>query len=522
MSEVLLPTWIIPEQETHEWLDEGSAVFGAAFAPGIAQRQSFGGLRLKMSRRHTVRGEEKAQLLSILQATRGRFNTLRTKVHFALRGAGLGSELLSNNTFADGTTGWSADSDYTLSVADRTLRATRNAMTAAHYALFPTAATTVVQYAPYVARFMVTAGRGAYASFSIDDGSSPSQSGATLSGFGLKTQAFVSQDTSMNPGINDLLASGLIAGDYIEIPYASFSRCALVDNGANALLRSDEFDNASWTKTRSSVSGNTGSTVAPDGTSTADAIIEDTSTNTHFVSQGVTVSASALDYAFTVALKAGSRTWAQISMVESTAGNEASAYINLSTGALGTVGSGGNWTNARAFVTDLGGGWSGVSLVARKTSAGTTVTPRIYLATGNTVSSYTGTSSELYAWRATLAQSSVPARLVQTTSAASTGTSQTGSALYLKGLPASSNGLLLPGDYFEINGEIKQATAALNSDAAGLGYLQFEPALVRSPADNDPVIVTDPMGKFLVSNIQVDNRFGTDAIVTYDLEHIYE
>ena len=56
MSEVLLPPWIIPEEETHELLDEGSSVFPAAFAPGIAQRQSFGELRLKMSRRHTVRG----------------------------------------------------------------------------------------------------------------------------------------------------------------------------------------------------------------------------------------------------------------------------------------------------------------------------------------------------------------------------------------------------------------------------------------------------------------------------------
>jgi hypothetical protein len=102
------------------------------------------------------------------------------------------------------------------------------------------------------------------------------------------------------------------------------------------------------------------------------------------------------------------------------------------------------------------------------------------------------------------------------------GTSQTGNALHLKGLPASTDGLLLPGDYFEINGEIKQATAALNSDAASLGYLQFEPALVRSPADNDPINVTDPMGKFLVSNIKVDNRFGQHAVVTYDLEHIYE
>jgi hypothetical protein len=314
-----------------------------------------------------------------------------------------------------------------------------------------------------------------------------------------------------------------MAGDYVDISYTSLSRCALIDNGTNLLLQSDQFSSASWTKTRATISADTGSTLAPDGSSSADAIIEDTSTNTHFVSQGVAVSSAVADYAVGVALKPGSRTWAAVSMVESTSSGEASAYFNLSTGALGTVSNGTNWTNARAYISSMGNGWYFCVLVARKTSAGTTVTPRIYLASGNNTINYTGTSSELYAWRATLAQSSVPTRLVQTTSSFTGGTDQTGAGMYTKGWPVSTSGLLLSGDWFEINGELKQLTAPVNSDGLGLAYLQFRPGLAASPADGDPVIVYQPFGRFIYpgGTRELENLFGIYGDCEMNLEEVY-
>jgi hypothetical protein len=86
-----------------------------------------------------------------------------------------------------------------------------------------------------------------------------------------------------------------------------------------------------------------------------------------------------------------------------------------------------------------------------------------------------------------------------TTSAASTGTAPTGGACDIRGLPASTNGIVLAGDMVEINGELKRAIADLNSDAAGLGYLQFEPAM-RSAAtpDGAAVVFGAPMGKFVM------------------------
>lgn len=530
MSEVLIPPWIIPEEETQEWLDEGSSVFTAAFSPGLAQRQSYGGLRLKLSRKHTVRGEEKALLLSILKSAKGQYNTLRTKVHFALRGSFPAAELLINGTFSNGATGWGINvaGESTLSVADRVLRVTRSAITAG-YIVRTSANVTVTQYASYVARVFTKQGRGPFATgdAALYFGASGFEAliGYTTSSHGQTTAAFTPLLTSGRLGFADI-QSGKIAGDYFESSCASLSPCALVDNGQNMFLRSDEIDNAgAWSSLNlSGVTAN--NATAPDGSNNGEDIVEDGSNADHARYQQIAASVAVADYCFGVALKAGSRSFAYLDLYEATSGTLARQFFNLTTGAVGASGStGANWANRRAFTVPLGNGWYACYIVARKTNLATTLRGYIGIATADGTATYAGNgSSFIRAWRATIAQSSVPTRLVQTTATAtaSTGTSQTGNALYIKGLLASTSGLLLPEDIFEINGELKQCTAALNSDAAGLGYLQFEPALVRSPADNDPVIILDPMGKFLVSNLKIDNEFGTQAVVTYDLEHIYE
>lgn len=80
------------------------------------------------------------------------------------------------------------------------------------------------------------------------------------------------------------------------------------------------------------------------------------------------------------------------------------------------------------------------------------------------------------------------------------GASQTGGKLIIDGLPTSTNGLALAGDWFEVNGELKRLTADLNSDSSGNGYLIFEPTLRASPSDNTPVIFRSPMGKFMLAS----------------------
>jgi len=79
------------------------------------------------------------------------------------------------------------------------------------------------------------------------------------------------------------------------------------------------------------------------------------------------------------------------------------------------------------------------------------------------------------------------------------GANQTGSGLIIDGLPNSTTGLLLPGDWIEVNLELKRITAPLNSDGSGNGFIQFSPPLRTSPADNTPIIVNAPFGRFIYS-----------------------
>lgn len=66
-------------------------------------------------------------------------------------------------------------------------------------------------------------------------------------------------------------------------------------------------------------------------------------------------------------------------------------------------------------------------------------------------------------------------------------------------------------------------TASLDSDAAGLGYLQVRPKVARAIADYTPIIVTKPMGRFvLADNAQWLARAGLYAEYDLTLDEVYE
>jgi hypothetical protein len=86
------------------------------------------------------------------------------------------------------------------------------------------------------------------------------------------------------------------------------------------------------------------------------------------------------------------------------------------------------------------------------------------------------------------------------------GASQTGSALWVDFLPGSTTGLLKAGDLVAVytsGWELKRLTADLNSNASGQGHMMFEPALRSSPADNAPISIFRPMGRFLLAEEEV-------------------
>lgn len=80
------------------------------------------------------------------------------------------------------------------------------------------------------------------------------------------------------------------------------------------------------------------------------------------------------------------------------------------------------------------------------------------------------------------------------------GASQSTSRILIDQLPASTDGLLLPGDQVQIGEELLIVRAALNSNSAGEGYLYLHRPLRSAPADNAPVIIHEPMGLFMLAD----------------------
>ena len=163
----------------------------------------------------------------------------------------------------------------------------------------------------------------------------------------------------------------------------------------NLLLRSEEFDNAAWTKSNSTVTTN--AVVAPDGASTGDQLIEDTATLSHGVTVGFSW-VSGTTYTVSVLVRAAGRNFFQIAFPGAQFSN-AFANFDVSSGALGSSNA------ATATITSFGNGWyrctaTATAIASAFTSLG------LLIQTSGTASrfgSYTGDgTSGLYIWGAQL------------------------------------------------------------------------------------------------------------------------
>lgn len=521
-NEVLLPPWVIPQGESSTLVDDSTSVFRAAYAPGNAQRVAYVDPRLQVKQTFQgLRSFERGAMLAAMKRAGGKFCTVRAIVGYKLRGSFPLTEMFSNNDFSAGINGWSSDAQYSLTALDHGIRATRIKVTAASAAVFQNA--TQVAGVPYSFRAFINAGKGG-AALSVQDLNVSASS--ALSSQGMLALAYTSMASVGGTAITDSASSGTIAGNFFDLKWISFARCAQVDNGVNLLLNSDTPGTGTgWSLNMATAA--TASAGGPDGALDAWKLTETATTGAHYALQSVTVAAAAADFSYSVLVNqaASPRGFCWVQIIETLGSTLATAYLNLSTGAVTNVSGG---TNISVIGTPIavnyGGGWWRVILTVRKTNAATTIQLVTGTAQAAGTQSFAGsTSAFLVLWRASLAPSSVPVAPIQTTSAAITGTNQTGNSINVKGLPASTADLLLEDDLFEINGELKGAISPLSSDAAGLGSLFFAPSLCRSPADGDGVIINKPMGKFiLAADSNWENDYGVYANADITLEAINE
>jgi hypothetical protein len=147
----------------------------------------------------------------------------------------------------------------------------------------------------------------------------------------------------------------------------------------NLVTFSEDFTNAAWTKSNTSISANT--STAPNGTLTADTFTADGSNSAKGLLQtGVSTLVNGQTYTTSIYAKRGTNNFIQI--VGSTApyiNLNVFANFNLLTGVVGTVGAG-----STASITDVGNGWYRCTMTATALATTSTNTFIVQLVTSAT------------------------------------------------------------------------------------------------------------------------------------------
>lgn len=164
----------------------------------------------------------------------------------------------------------------------------------------------------------------------------------------------------------------------------------------NSLTYSEQFDNAIWTKTNTSITQD--QIVAPDGTTTADLISSDTTSGSHIVFQSATPAPIVgAFYSISVYVKAGTQRYIQF-------GDRGDSVWRLITFDFNTNTITNTTNVTSSSVQSIGDGWYRLRITATRASASGSYQPIVTfsnVSNANSPPSYIGsTADNFYAWGA--------------------------------------------------------------------------------------------------------------------------
>jgi len=171
----------------------------------------------------------------------------------------------------------------------------------------------------------------------------------------------------------------------------------------NLVLYSQDFGNAAWAKSNATITANT--TTAPDGTTTADKLVENTANAQHRVLAVITVVAG-VTHTMSFYVKADERT--RVSIFDNASAADTEMIFDLSNGTVVRTGT----AVVASSITSLSGGW--YRITASSTPTVTSMQSALRLVQSGTTSTYTGDgTSGLFLWGAQI-EAGLPSSYIKT------------------------------------------------------------------------------------------------------------
>jgi hypothetical protein len=212
-------------------------------------------------------------------------------------------------------------------------------------------------------------------------------------------------------GSNGLIQSA--TANTQRIDYSTGTAGLLVEESrTNITIYSEDFSNVAWSSANFTLTPD--DETAPDGTTTADKIIEDTGSVQPRAAQTVTLVANAT-YTFSMYVKvaSGTRNFA-LEIRDGTTTNGIRATFDLETISLVTAVSLGNGVYASSSIKDAGNGWRRLTLTGIGSSTVTSMRAAFRFTIGTTTV-YTGNgTSGFYIWGAQLEAGAFPTSYIPT------------------------------------------------------------------------------------------------------------